>query len=738
MFQLLAAWSLCESVSLSDQRCKKCQRPHHSLLHAEPKSGDGDDKVRPNNNRPTHISHVARTDTSQKHILLMTCRVLVVTPDDLTTQGRTLLDSASSTSFVSERLVQRLRLPHRNQLAHIAGIGGVSHRALSQSVFHFAVTHTAARGKTFDIQAIVLPRVTSELPLRPITFDRQWTHLSGLQLADPNFGIPGYVDILLGMDVFSSVLLHGRRTGTPGSPSAFQTCFGWVLAGAVSDGGPEEHVVSYHASLHTGDDLLRAFWEIEDRNPRQSLLSLDEESAVNHFATSCSHDETGRFMVPLPKKPHTKQLGESRSQAVRRFLSLKRSLHGKGQFQEFAEVIDEYLEMSHAELVPAADLQKPCCDVFYMPMQAVVKSSSTTTRVRAVFDASVKTSTGVSLNDQLLVGPTVHSSLIDVLMRFRLHRVVLTTDVSRMYCAVALCPSDRDLHQFIWRRDPSDILKDYRMTRITFGVSASSFIANMCVKQNAEDHIHKYPEAALTVCRSFYVDDGLVGADSLDEARELRQQLQDLFSAGRFLLRKWKSSGPAVLAGLPSYLLDIHSLQTPDHFVKAFGVEWSATSDLFHLTVSSFPQVDTLTKRVLISSIARIFDVLGWYAPSVIKVKILFQRLWKERVDWDDPVLPEIEETWERWKGELPVLAKRPILRCYFPKHVSIAALQLHGFGDASESAYAGVVYLRMVDTNDQVHVAKVAPIKRLTIPQTRAMWGSSSGRSSVSREGAI
>ena len=147
----------------SNQRCKKCQRPHHSLLHAEPKSGDGDDKVPPNNSTPTHISHVARTDTLQKHILLMTCRVLVVTPDGLTTQARALLNSASSTSFVSERLVQRLRLPRRSQLAHISGIGGVSNRTLSQSVVHFAITHTAARGKTFDIQAIVLPRVTSAL-----------------------------------------------------------------------------------------------------------------------------------------------------------------------------------------------------------------------------------------------------------------------------------------------------------------------------------------------------------------------------------------------------------------------------------------------------------------------------------------------------------------------------------------------------------------------------------------------
>ena len=73
-----------------------------------------------------------------------------------------------------------------------------------------------------------------------------------------------------------------------------------------------------------------------------------------------------------------------------------------------------------------------------------------------------------SLNDKLLVGPTVHPSLIDVLIRFRLHRVALTTDVSRMYRAVFLAPSDRDLHRFVWRSDPSHTLQDYRMTQTYF------------------------------------------------------------------------------------------------------------------------------------------------------------------------------------------------------------------------------------------------------------------------------
>ena len=103
--------------------------------------------------------------------------------------------------------------------------------------------------------------------------------------------------------------------------------------------------------------------------------------------------------MPLPKKDETKQLGESRSLALRRFLSLERSLHAKGQFEKVGKVIQEYFDLGHAEMVPAGDLTKPPSEVFYLPMHAVHKESSTTTKVRAVFDASAKTTSGVSLND---------------------------------------------------------------------------------------------------------------------------------------------------------------------------------------------------------------------------------------------------------------------------------------------------------------------------------------------------
>ena len=185
----------------------------------------------------------------------------------------------------------------------------------------------------------------------------------------------------------------------------------------------------------------------------------------------------------------------------------------------------EYVDLQHAEIVPPKDLERPEHKVFYLPMHAVYKRFSSTTEVQAVSDASVKSSTGTSLNDLLLVGPTVHPPLLDVLLGFRMHRVALSADVSKMYRAVLLAEDDEDLHRFVLRSNPNEPLVDYRMKRVTFGVSASSFAANMAIKQNAIDLVHKYPKASRMVEESFYVDDFLTGADNVEDAIRLHHQL---------------------------------------------------------------------------------------------------------------------------------------------------------------------------------------------------------------------
>ena len=706
--------------------CKVCQKSHHTLLHI-----DSSAAISPPSPKPPNSPTVTPLVTSNaaaclaQNSLLMTCRVLVEAPDGSLVNARALLDSASSASFISERLVNSLCLPRLRRNTIISGVAGLTHNSI-QSLTSITISSPQTTHK-YSLTAIVVPRVTCDLPVHPVTPPSTWNHLDNLSLADPDFARPGRVDLLLGVDVFTESLLHGRRIGPPGSPVAFETAFGWVLAGPTSNPSSDSVVTSHHTLVTTSDDLLRRFWEVEEDTKHETILSPEEKFVVQHFEENHRRTAEGRFIVPLPKKHNHPPIGESRSQAVRRFLSLERSLRSKGEFDALDSVIQEYFNLKHAEPVPDADCDKPSQQVFYLPMHAVKKESSTTTRVRVVFDASAKSSSGTSLNDILHVGPTVHSPLIDVLLRFRLHRIALTADVSKMYRAIELVGSDRDLHRFVWRSSPNDPLTDYRMTRVTFGVSASSFAANMSVKRNALDNTLGFPKAADVVATSFYVDDCLTGAESVEKAVDLHQQLVTLFHKGGFLLRKWNSSNPQVVDRIDPDLRDVqptHQIPTPEDYTKTFGIEWNASMDYFRLAVTPLKEAEHMTKRALVSDIAKTFDVLGWFAPTIIKAKILLQRVWEAKIGWDDVLPKSIHHEWTIWRSELPLLTGRHVPRCYYPKHIRVTSVELHGFSDASEEAYAGVVYIRVQDSSGNVHSSlvlaktKVAPIKRLTIPR--------------------
>ena len=265
------------------------------------------------------------------------------------------------------------------------------------------------------------------------------------------------------------------------------------------------------------------------------------------------------------------------------------------------------------------------------------------------------------------------------------------------------------------------------MTRVTFGVSASSFVANMAVKQNALELADEYPLAAKAVEQAFYVDDGLTGTDSVEEAIELQQQLQQLFQRGGFLLRKWNSSHPAVIQHLPQELkgtLPSHSIPNPDEYTKTLGLQWNSVMDHFRLEVVELTSLERVTKRFLVSDVAKTFDILGWFCPSIILIKILLQQLWEQKIDWDDVVPSSIKDVWLQWRSELKLLGTVCIPRYYFPKQGKVSAVELHGFCDASESAYAAVIYFRALKENGTSHISlimsktKVAPLKRLTIPR--------------------
>ena len=230
------------------------------------------------------------------------------------------------------------------------------------------------------------------------------------------------------------------------------------------------------------------------------------------------------------------------------------------------------------------------------------------------------------------------------------------------------------------------------------------------------------------VMEAFYVDDGITRADSIEGAVTLQRELHCLFSKAGFLLRKWNSSELKVLDQIDPELRDsqcLRQLSEPEvSYTKTLGVEWNAPLDHFRLIITESTPSQRLTKRQLVSDIAKIYDVLGWYSPVIITAKILLQRVWEERLQWDDPVPPSILTVWLQWRDELPMLSSHQIPRYYFSKDSVVVSVQLHGFSDASQAAYSGVVYLRAVDSRDNITTSlvisktKVAPLKKTMIPR--------------------
>ena len=152
----------------------------------------------------------------------------------------------------------------------------------------------------------------------------------------------------------------------------------------------------------------------------QPLLFSGEQVVVNHFKHIHSKDETDRFIVLLLMKNDVIPFGESRLLVVKRFKALEHPLRDRSQFEEFANTVHEYFDTKHAELVPVADLSRPSNEVYYMyrSTHAMHKEISDASKVWVVFNASSKTASSTSLNNYLLVGPTVHHSIIDALLHF--------------------------------------------------------------------------------------------------------------------------------------------------------------------------------------------------------------------------------------------------------------------------------------------------------------------------------
>ena len=171
--------------------------------------------------------------------------------------------------------------------------------------------------------------------------------MKDLSLADPFFDQPGKIDLLIGCNVLQDVLMSEIKRGSPGQPMAIKTTFGWAILGhyklnSESYSTHPAQVCSVTASLNS-DDLLRRFWEIEEfATSNKKSLTPEEQEVITHFKHNHVLLPVGRYEVTLPKKSNAPLLGESRLQAVNRYMANKRSILHKGTYDKFQGVVQEY------------------------------------------------------------------------------------------------------------------------------------------------------------------------------------------------------------------------------------------------------------------------------------------------------------------------------------------------------------------------------------------------------------
>ena len=224
---------------------------------------------------------------------------------------------------------------------------------------------------------------------------------------------------------------------------ARKTVFGWTICGS----NPGKSVTCVSSFPSSVDFDLKQFWELKEI-PKGRQFSKEEEACEQHFVNTTKNQDN-RFTVSLPFKQDC-QLGERLDQANRRFKALEKPLDSDPELKSrYESFIDQFVESGHMEEVPANETRCEDSKSFYLPHPCVFKDDSTTTELRVVFDGSAKTSTGKSLNDTLMVGPTVQDDLYSIILRFGVVPVALSAHIEKMYRQVALDVPDNDRIIFI-------------------------------------------------------------------------------------------------------------------------------------------------------------------------------------------------------------------------------------------------------------------------------------------------
>ncbi|XP_037805276.1 uncharacterized protein LOC119599551 [Lucilia sericata] len=700
-------------------KCKFCSRSHHSLLHrSQPASRPSSPAAEPTTshvalNESSASVHTHMEKSSPEQVLLATAMVLVRDSTGRYQLGRALLDSCSQLNFITDEFSQKLHLSRTKQTTEVSSIGNT----LSKSKYR---SSTNVKSRVTDFEVSLSFCVTPHISYQP---DNEldvssWNLPPNTELADENFFKSKRIDLLIGTETFFDILAVGQIKLGPNLPKLHKTLFGWIVAGRYVSKQPNICGSSCMLSIEEDIDLkLQRLWEIDEVQSGSNDLTPEQSECETFFNDTVHRESSGRIVVKLPFKESPDALGLSRNMALKRFVSQERRFARDSNLKsQYVAFMKEYEDFGHMSLVRSPRLHEPH---YFIPHHCVFKPNSTSTKLRVVFDASCPSSSQKSLNDLLMVGPTIQDELYKILLRFRLHRFALTADIVKMYRQVLIDSQDRKFQYILWRNSEEEEIRTYHLNTVTYGMSAAPYLAIKSLHYLADQYMDQFELGAKTIKSSFYVDDFLCGSDTLEELSRMKQEVNEILIRGSFQLDKWHSNHRDFQDDKT-----VKDLNIEDSAVtSALGISWDQQKDVFLFLFSPKVQIDEkITKRTILSLSSALFDPLGLLSPLIIKAKILMQELWILKIGWDESVPQEIHSAWKSFVSDLKLLPSLKIPRfCLAPDSKSV---QLHGFCDSSIRAYGCCFYFRVKTSSGNVVVrlftakSRVAPTKRKSLPK--------------------
>ena len=418
----------------------------------------------------------------------------------------------------------------------------------------------------------------------------------------------GEANLLLGADTYSAILNEGVRKGASGTPVAQQTSLGWILtggAGASHSTSTDHTRVSLITQIENDEDtntLLKRFWELEEilKGP-EPRGSVEDDICEKLFVEGYSRLEDGRYQVRLPTRPTmSQQLGNTGRNAERQLQRLQNHIiHDRVLQREYTEFVKDYEREGHMKLLPTPN-KINTGTTFYLPHHHVWQKADGCKRLRVVFNASARSSSGASLNDILYTGPPLQRDLDAIILRSRFHPLLLCSDIKQMYRQIRIDERDADLQRIVWKKGVSEPTLHYQLLTVTYGISCAPYLAMRALRQLIKDEGARFPMAAEALALDTFVDEIVTGAEDKKAAIHLKNELIGLLKSGGFHLRKWVSNCPSVLAELS---VDHRLRPTWKDFkdegpVKTLVIFWDPTEDEFRFASIS----DQTTGSVLYRS----------------------------------------------------------------------------------------------------------------------------------------